>query len=110
MVLSFLYVSFCIFLLYLITQKGFITYLLKSLCAFRRRTNFYKAIYVGDGNDSVAGLSGACRLPNQFDSSGLILVEANYFHLHSAVHIAAKLYACFCLVAIIMSTDSQNVT
>ena len=65
-------------------------------------------VYVGDGDDSVAGLAGVRRFSDQLDRPGLILVEANHFDLHPAVHIAAELYVCSCLVGVTMSADSQN--
>ena len=81
----------------------------KRLGAFRGRTDVYQVIYVGNRDDSVAGLPGGCRLPNQIDDSGLVFVKADYFNLDPAVHVAPELDACFCLIGIILSTDSQNV-
>jgi len=65
----------------------------KSLDAFRRCTNFYKTVYVGDGDDAVAGLSGACCFPDQLDGPGLVPFKTNYFHLYSGIYVATELYA-----------------
>jgi hypothetical protein len=106
----FLKLIFVFFLLYLIIQNILFHAFSKSLGALRRCTNLYEVVYIDNGNDSVAGLSGARSAPDHFDYTGFILIEANYFDLHPPVYVAAELYACFCLVGVIMSADTQDMT